>query len=198
MVVLAMAPLLGRVACEARSELDAARAARERGLGDTEVVHLGRALRWRLPLSDHDEVALARLLEIGALAEAAGDRPLALAALREVRSALLGSRALDVPHADVLGEVDGWIARLMADGDGADGDPSSEAARREELRAVTEQSRSGPMLAAAAWLAWVIASARWMLRGLDARGRLVPGVGTRSGLLALALLVAWMIAWRFA
>jgi hypothetical protein len=34
--------------------------------------------------------------------------------------------------------------------------------------------------------------------GVDARGRLVPGTGTRWGLLSIALLVAWMVAWRLA
>lgn len=191
-VALCVAPLVVRVACEANGELDSAATAREVGDADGEVLHLGRALRWRLPLATHDERAIARLLEIGE--QAAGPDPaLSLAAYREIRSALLGSRGLDVPHADVLADVDGRIARAMAEGDAA-----AEASRRTELDREPGRSRLGPALAAAGWIAWVWATARFVRRGLDGRGRLVPGLGTRTGLLALALLVAWMIAWRFA
>jgi hypothetical protein len=191
-IALGVAPLVVRVACEANGELDAAAAAREVGDGDGEVLHLGRALRWRLPLATHDERAIARLLEIGE--QAAGlDPALSLAAYREIRSALIGSRGLDVPHADVLADVDARIAAAMADGDAA-----AEAARRAELEREPGRSRLGPALAAGGWIAWVWATARFVRRGVDARGRLVPGVGTRTGLLALALLVAWVIAWRFA
>ncbi|MBL8945142.1 MAG: hypothetical protein JNK45_18395 [Myxococcales bacterium] len=191
-IALCIAPLVVRVACEASGELDAAAAARGVGDGDGEVLHLGRALRWRLPLATHDERAIARLLEIGE--QAAGPDPaLSLAAYREIRSALLGSRGLDVPHADVLADVDARIAAAMADGDAA-----AEAARRAELDREPGRSRMGPALAAAGWIAWAWATARFVRRGLDARGRVVPGVGTRAGLLALALLVAWVVAWRFA
>jgi hypothetical protein len=190
-IVLALAPLVARVAWEAHRELQDAALAQAAGDEDVEVLHLGRALRWRLPGASHDEIAIARLLAIGESAAAAGELGLALVAYREIRSALLGSRGLDVPHADVLSDVDARIAELMAAGD-------AEVARRRraELLEATQHSRLWPGLAAATWLAWVWASARLLRRGLDARGRLIPGAGTRAGLLALALLVAWMLAWR--
>ena len=194
-VMLALGPLVVRVAWEAHSELTAAAVAREAGDEATEVMHLGRALCWRLPMASHDEQAIARLLAIAEQAQ--GEVPVAVAralvAYREIRSALLGSRALDVPHADTLLEVDTRIAALMADGDAA-----AEATRLAELRLAPTHPRIGAMAAALAWVGWVLASARLLLRGIDARGRLVPGVGTRTGLLALALLIAWMVLWRFA
>jgi hypothetical protein len=189
-VVLAVLPLVVRVAWEASAEMSAAAAAREAGDEETEVIHLGRALRWRLPLASHDEHAIARLLEIG---ETADDPARALVAYREIRSGLLGSRALDLPHADTLHDVDARIATIMAAGDA-----DAEAVRLAELRVASDDSRVGKAVAALAWIAWVVASARFLMHGIDARGRLVPGVGTRSGLLALALLVGWMIAWRLA
>lgn len=188
LVGLAVVPLVVRVACEASGELDAASVAREAGDVDGEILHLGRALRWRLPLATHDERAIDRLLEI-----AEHDPAWSLPAYREIRSALLGSRALDVPHADVLADVDGRIAAVMADGDAG-----AMATRRAELDVASTQSRLGPGLAAAAWLGWVWAAAHMLRHGIDARGRPIRGVGTRAGLLALGMLVAWMIAWRFA
>ncbi|MBC8071910.1 MAG: hypothetical protein IAG13_26520, partial [Deltaproteobacteria bacterium] len=116
-VVLAIAvPVVAHVAWEAHAELELAIDARERGDEQAEVIHLGRALRWRIPGASHDELAIDRLLAIGEQAESAADDPAhvrALAAYREIRSALLGSRGLDVPHADVLADVDARIARLM-------------------------------------------------------------------------------------
>ena len=190
-VLVGVGSLVIRVACEGSAELDAAAAARAAGDEDDEIIHLGRALRWRLPGASTDEIAIARLLEIGE-AETDIDPARALIAYREIRSALLGSRSLDVPHADVLRDVDGRIAALMST------DDAEVAARTAELREASEASRTGTTIAALAWIAWVVVSAQFLLRGIDARGRLVPGVGTRWGLAALVMLVAWLVAWRVA
>jgi hypothetical protein len=189
---LVVVPLVVRVACEAQGELDAAAHARAEGDEDGEVVHLGRALRWRLPLASFDERALDRLVEIGDAAEARGDTPAALAAFREIRSALLGSRGLDVPHADRLGDIDLRIAALMA------ADADERTARHDELRVESERPRGGLFAAAAAFVAWAWVTMRLLLVGIDGRGRLVPGSGVRLGLAALALLVSWMVLWRWA
>ncbi|HEY0137997.1 MAG TPA: hypothetical protein VGB85_28120, partial [Nannocystis sp.] len=66
LIVLGVAaPLLGRVAWEGQAELRAAQAAAERGRVDLEIVHLGRAARWRSPVSGHDDAALERLMAVG-------------------------------------------------------------------------------------------------------------------------------------
>jgi hypothetical protein len=195
-------PVIVQVAVQARSELVAADEAAANGDESAEVIHLGRALRWRMPLSPVDEHAIDRLLAIG---EAAENDPAdfahvrALAAYREIRSALLGSRALDVPHADVVADVDARIARLMAAQSRELGVVAADEARQlERLREVPETSRTGPVLAAFALAAWVVATLTFLSRGLDARGRIVRPTGTRTGLLALAALVLWLVAWRFA
>lgn len=195
-------PVVVQVAVQARSEIVAADDAAANGDEPAEVIHLGRALRWRLPLSSHDEHALARLLAIGENAEQDPDdvgHARALAAYREIRSALLGSRALDVPHDDVLADVDARIARLMAAQSQALGVVAEgEARQHERLREASQASRTGPVLAALALLAWVCATFLFLSRGVDARGRLTRPTGTRTGLLVLAALVLWLLAWRFA
>ncbi|HWB77883.1 MAG TPA: hypothetical protein VG755_23105, partial [Nannocystaceae bacterium] len=181
LVVVAIAatllvPIVVQVAVQAHSEIVAADDAAAADDENAEVIHLGRALRWRLPLSSHDEHAIDRLLAIGERAEAdpadvAHAR--ALAAYREIRSALLGSRALDVPHADVLADVDARIARLMAAQSHVLGVVAQDEARQHErLRATSEASRIGPVLAALALVAWVGATLLFLARGVDARGRL--------------------------
>jgi hypothetical protein len=203
-VVLAIAaPVVVQVAWQAHAELDAAAQARELGDEQAEVIHLGRALRWRLPGSGHDERAIDRLL---AIAEAAEHDPedlghaRALVAYREIRSALLGTRALDVPHAEVLAAVDGHIARLMTAQSQALGVPAADQARQlERLRVASEMPRAKVVLAAAALTAWVAATLWFVSRGIDGeRGRLIRPTGTRAGLLALASLVLWWLAWRYA
>ncbi|MBC8069366.1 MAG: hypothetical protein IAG13_13605, partial [Deltaproteobacteria bacterium] len=54
------------------------------------------------------------------------------------------------------------------------------------------------VLAAALLISWVVATLWFVSRGIDARGKLVRPTGTRAGLLALASLLAWLLAWRFA
>ena len=195
-------PVVVQVAVQARSELVAADDAAARGDETAEVIHLGRALRWRLPLSSFDERAIDRLLAIG---EAAEDDPAdvaharALAAYREIRSALLGSRALDVPHDDVLADVDARIARLMAAQAHELGVIAADEARQHQrLREASESRRTGTVIAALALVLWVGATMSFLARGVDARGRLIRPTGTRTGLLALAALVLWLVAWRFA
>ena len=108
------APLLGRVAWEGRAELRAAQAASERGRVDLEIVHLGRAVRWRSPFAGHDEAALERLMAVGREALARGDSQTALLAHREVRGAVLATRAWSSLDDSLYHAVNGEIAAAMA------------------------------------------------------------------------------------
>ena len=109
------APLLLRASWEGAAELAQADAAAERGRVDLEIVHLGRAARWRAPLASHDEVALTRLLAIADTAAAIGDgTQTALLARREARAALLATRTWEPTDAAMLAAVDREIAVAMA------------------------------------------------------------------------------------
>jgi hypothetical protein len=114
-VVLGVAaPLLGRVAWEGQAELREADAAGERGRVDLEIVHLGRAARWRSPVSGHDEAALDRLMSIAWEARERGDSQTALLAHREVRGALLATRGWSSLDEGLYHAVNGEIAAAMA------------------------------------------------------------------------------------
>ena len=69
-LVVAIGPLLVRVAWEGRAELIAADEAAAAGRVDLEIVHLGRAARWRAPFAASDDAAIGRLLALGAVYEA--------------------------------------------------------------------------------------------------------------------------------
>jgi len=197
------APLVARAVVEGRDELRRAAEAGAAGDRDGEIEHLGRALRWRVPLSSHDEVALDGLLALGEAAEAAGDRSEALAAYREARGALLATRVLEVPHGDVRTELDRRIAALMT---AQEREIGTDTARGEDLEArhfALLQATPGPdpwraTLAAGTFVAWVLASIAVLWRGVDAHGRVRPRAAVPWGLASIVCLVTWMILWRFA
>jgi hypothetical protein len=196
-------PLAYRVSFEARAELEAADHAQQSGDVEREIVHLGRALRWRLPLSGHDEVAIDRLLEIGgAHAQTTEGASAALSAYREVRRGLLATRAWGVPHEDVFHLVNGRIAELMAAqerrfGTNASGDEDPYAYHLRLLEQVPGPDPLLGNLAAFSFIAWLGACAGFVFRCLDARGRLRPKRAVRWGGAVLVLLVAWVVLLRF-
>lgn len=197
---LVLVPLCGRVAFEGRAEIDRADEAAEAGDVDGEILHLGRAARWRAPLLSHDEAARDRLLEIGRAAEARGvdDDHIALAAFREVRRGLLATRTFAVSDPDQLQEANEAIARLMAAQEvrfgtdvGGSGDPEAW-----HLQRLSEPPGPVPWratVAALAFVLWLGATAGFVTRGLDAAGRLRPKSALRWGVAGLALLVTWAV-----
>ncbi len=194
-----LAPFAIRAAWEGRAELAAAELAAAEERRDDEIVHLGRAARWRLPLASHDEVALERLMVRGHEHEQRGveGRLDALAAYREARRAILATRGFGLPEADRFHAANERIAALMAEqerdlGMDLSGKEDQEAYHLALLEQVPgpDPTRSG--LAALAFLSWVIASAGFILRALDAQGRLRPRPALRWGGASLLLLVAWV------
>ncbi|MEM7151616.1 MAG: hypothetical protein AAF799_02195 [Myxococcota bacterium] len=193
-------PLWVRVVWDGQSALGDADVAHQAGDLDAEIEHLGRALRWRAPGSSHDEEALDRLW---ALAEQERERGAegrhgALAAYREVRRGLLATRAWGIPHRDRWEQANLHIAALMAEQERELGLDTSEAGRAEQFHAEQLARPPGPdptrgNLAALAFAIWVLCVALFVVRGLDAKGRLRPRAAFRTGLGALVSLVAWMV-----
>lgn len=193
-------PLLARVAYEGRAELAEADRAQLEGDRDAEILHLGRAARWRAPILGHDEDARARLLSIGEDAVALGEagEHEALAAFRELRGALLATRTFDVPDREQLQLANERIAELMAGQERRFGrdrpdEPDPRAWHLEQL------SRDpGPVpwrgaLAALAFVGWLVATGGFVMRGLDAGGRLRPRPAVRWGIASVVLLIAWAV-----
>jgi hypothetical protein len=198
-------PLSVRVVWEGRAELEAADRARGEELLTQEIEHLGRAARWRLPIASHDEIALHRLLAIGEDQEALGDDGIqtALMAYREVRRALLATRSWGIPHEDLFAQANQRIAVLMAIqerdfGTDLSGRGEQEAYHLELLERVPGPEPVRANLAALAFVGWLVASGGFVLRALDAHGRLRPRPALRWGGASLLLLVAWMVLLRFA
>jgi hypothetical protein len=198
-------PLAVRVGWEGRAELERADEAAQAANIDREIEHLGRAARWRLPGLRYDDIALERLVALAEQQEARGDvgTQSALAAYRETRRALLSTRTFGVPQPDLFDRVNERIATLMAaqearfDTDvSGTGDPYTY-----HLQLLDETPGPDPWqatLAALAFVGWLVSVAGFVLRALDARGRLRPGAAVRWGGACLLLLVAWTVLLRFA
>lgn len=198
--VAVLVPIAARVVVEGRAELAAADEAHAQGDLDGELEHLGRALRFRMPGSGHDEEALARLWALAQAQEARGaeGRDAALAGYRELREGLLATRAWGIPHRARWEAANARIAALMAaqereigtDGSGT-GDPEAH-----HLALLSKEPGPDPIrgnLAAAAFAGWVACTTGLLLRGLGPRGRLRPRPALRWGLGAVVCLVAWAV-----
>ena len=206
--VLALLPVLGRVAFEGRAEILAADRAHASGSTVDEIVHLGRAARWRMPLARHDDDAIARLMALADSAETSGERELALSAYREARSAIVGTRGLRLPHQQQFHAANEAIARLMAEQERdfgrlrGDGDVEAALAEKrawhlERLEAVPGPDPIGSSLAALCFIGFVITAVGFVMRGLDVHGRVRPKVAVRWGGACLVLMIAWMVLMRW-
>jgi hypothetical protein len=193
-IALLLGPLILRTWIDGRAELRLAQAAAEADDLDAQILHLGRAARWRLPLADHDDEARAQLREIGTTASEAGDLRHALAAWRELRGALLGTRAIDVADPEQLRAANAAIVQLMIREADATGDPSGSPEHdrwaAEHVQDVGPRWRS--LLASAWFAAWLFACGGFFVFGIEAKGRLEPRPALRWGASAIVLLIAWI------
>lgn len=203
--IVVAVPLVLRVGWEGRAELAQAERAAIDDDVDLEIEHLGRAARWRLPGLSHDEKALGRLVAIGEAQERRGSdgTQMALAAYREARRALLATRAWGVPHPEVLADVNQRIARLMARqeaelGTDVSGSGDPYAYHLELLQEVPGPDPVRGNLAALSFVAWLVATGGFILRGLDAQGRVRSRPALRWGGASLLLLLAWTLLLRLA
>ncbi|PRQ02251.1 hypothetical protein ENSA5_24870 [Enhygromyxa salina] len=191
-LVLVLGPLVVRAWIDGRGELRQADAAAELGDVDAQIRHLGRAARWRLPIASHDDRARARLEEIAELAAETGELDEALAAWRELRGALLGTRAIGVVDPEQLRAANLAIVELMARQAAAASVPSE----RERWAAELDEdlgSRWQSLLAAACFGGWLIGCVGFFVQGIDAKGRLDPRPALRWGGSILVLMVGWIL-----
>lgn len=197
LALVVIGSLLVRAWLDGRAQLREADAMADAGDQGGEIRHLGRAARWRVPLADHDELARARLREIAERETEAGHVGVALVAWRELRSAILATRTIDVVDPELLELANTQIVSLMVLEARELGTTADSARWAAELQADGAGS-SGPgsrarsLSAAACFAAWLVACIGFFMRGIDGKGRLEPRSALRWGAVALLLLVAWV------
>lgn len=156
-----------RVVWSSRGEWRAAQAA----AGDDEIAHLGRAARLYAPGNPYSRRAVDKLAQIGR-----DDPERALAAWRELRSALLATRSFYTPRRALLDEANARIAELMADAELAAGSqPSREKARAWHAARLAQDeapSVAWTLVALLGLVAWVGCALGLLLRGVGEDDRL--------------------------
>lgn len=193
LALVVIGSLLVRAWLDGRAQLRAADAMAEAGDLDGEIRHLGRAARWRLPLAEHDELARTRLRELAERETRAGHVGVALVAWRELRSAILATRTIDVVDTELLETANTEIVQLMVHEAREAGSPADSARWAAELDEDPVAGGRGRSLSAAAcFAAWLIACIGFFMRGIDGKGRLEPRLALRWGAAVLLLLVAWL------
>jgi hypothetical protein len=160
-----------RVVWSSRGEWRAAVAA----TGDDEILHLGRAARLYAPGNPYSRRAVDRLAAIGR-----EDPPRALAAWRELRSALLATRSFYTPRRALLDEANQRIAALMADSEVAAGTQKSRdralAWHAARLARDEAPSVAWTLVALFGLVAWIGCALGLILRGVGDDDRLRPRV----------------------
>jgi hypothetical protein len=147
----------------------------EAATGDDEIVHLGRAARLYAPGNPYSRRAADKLATIGR-----DDPSRALAAWRELRSAILATRSFYTPHRALLDEANARIADLMADAEVAAGTQHA----REKARAWHAARLAQDEAPSVAWTlvalfglaAWIGCALGLLLRGVGDDDRLRPRV----------------------
>lgn len=183
LVAVLLAIVAARVVWSSRGEWRAAAAA----TGDDEIAHLGRAARLYAPGNPYSRRAVEKLATIGR-----EDPARALAAWREVRSAILATRSFYTPHRALLDEANGRIAALMAEAEVAAGTQHGvERARAwHAARLQQDEAPSVPwtIVALVGLAAWIGCALGLFLRGigdddrLRARAALAWAAGVAVGL----------------
>jgi hypothetical protein len=162
-VAILVAIVTVRVVWSSRGEWRAAVAA----TGEDEIVHLGRAARLYAPGNPYSRRAVQRLAAIGR-----ADPARALAAWRELRSAILATRSFYTPHRALLDEANAQIATLMADAEKShDKGRAWHAARLAQDEA---PSVAWTLVALAGLVAWIGCALGLLLRGIGDDDRLRP------------------------
>ena len=143
--------------------------------GDDELVHLGRCARLYAPGNPYSRRAVDKLAAIGR-----DDPPRALAAWRELRSAILATRSFYTPHRALLDEANARIADLMADAELAAGTQHVREKARAWHAARLAQDESPKVawtvVALLGLAAWIGSAIGLLLRGIGDDDRLRPRV----------------------
>ena len=180
-----------RAFIDGRAELAKAHEAELEAEIDEEIMHLGRAARWRLPFAGHDETALAGLESLATDADL--DVTASLLAYREIRRALLATRTpWGVSDPQLLARADSAIVRLMAD----DSDPEREDRLVIQLSEPRDAPNAGTWLASLFFVAWLGALYGFFVRAIDEQAHLVRRSARIWGLLVLLTCMMWMLLTR--
>ena len=194
-LVVALA-VAARVLSSGYCDLDTARQCRSADLPWTAIDYYARAARWYLPVVGAHAEARQALAGMATEAQAAGLDDLALRGWRELSGAILGTRWLTTPDADLLDQANRGIARLMARQDAALR-PGRALDEGGHLALLQRDASPNPGWAAAAvllFVAWIGVTGAGAWRSVTPDGRLRGLAAVSWGSASLVLLAGWLVA----
>ncbi len=158
-----------------------------------------RAARWYAPGAPHVAHAYARLEALARVAEAAGDRDLALDAWRAIRSSALATRSFYTPYEKELHAANQRIASLMAALEDPALDPAHDQAGRAAWHLGLLERDEAPsvgfsILAILGFFTWVGGGFWFAWRGVGADDKLDRRQAVVAGVLVAVGLLVWMVS----
>lgn len=198
LVALVLLVASARVVLSSRSELSDADARAAAGDRAGAVERWGRAARLYAPGNPYSGAAFAHLEEAAVLAEARGDRPFALAAWRELRSACLATRSFYTPHEAGMRRANERIAALAAALESPSVEPGADEPARARWHAARLAEDYAPrlgfvLLALAGFLAFLGCCVAFFFLALDDAERLRRRPALLLGAGALAAFAAFVL-----
>ncbi len=149
------------------------------------VRHFDRAIRWYLPFSPITNQAAEGIWNQARKAEQSGDPTTALKFYRILRGSFYASRSLVTPGRDWIARTNDKIATLMAKAPPykqQDPPVSLEQRKAEALEILFKERPPYTMwalLGEIGFLGWVTTTLLFIFKGMDKKGRILPGLRTR-------------------
>jgi hypothetical protein len=163
------------------------------------IVCYRRTVRWYSPFSGPVSESLERLWSMGQRLEEKGHTELALLAYRSIRSALMGIRHVNQPHASYIPKSSVRIAALMAQVEGAKAGSKKHEERAEYHRRLLLGDHAPDvawsLLAVLGFLAWCFCLYGLAMNAFDDEtGAIIVSAAIRRGALVVSTLVLWLVA----
>ena len=198
LLLFALVLAYARAGVESRKAFAQAEAAHAEGDWESAVLHFRHAAQWHAPIIGRSGESLDALVAIGDERSDEDDLTGALVAYRSARFAIMATRHLSTPHAEVLDQLHPRISGLMAGQ--VEGGEEEQARFQDQLDAY-EDRRPNPALAlgaSAGFLAWLLALGMVAWRGFEPAGRMRPKPFLGWLAAAVVFLSVWLACVRFA
>lgn len=188
-----------RVLISGHTDLRIARQAQEANLPSTAVDYYSRAARWYFPVGGAHVEAREALVRIAEDAEARQDLDFAVRVWRELRSAILATRWLYTPSAEMLGLANRQIAQGVSKMSVDQRDPLSD--EKAHLVLLERTNMPSPIMAGLAsilFVMWLVVTATGTWFSVSGEGKTRWSRFALTMAVSIACLVGWLVVLRYA
>ena len=201
LAIIFVALLCTKAAYNARQDFALGEAAYAQGTYTVAVTHYERTIKWYTPFSTVVQLAVERLWQLGAEAEARGDVSLALEAYQTLRSSLYAVQSFYMPYQSWIAKSEARIAPLLAKTKAGTEQQEDKLAQDTTRFAMQLQRHVGPylgwsVLVEIGFLGWVGATVGLIWYVVDEQGNFAWRQGLLWGSLLAIFFALWLISMR--